>query len=70
MSVLSDRLPMELQPNGWMDDWVEFVKERRIGHMLRLVNNSSLNRLGDKLLPNLHKFFDGIEARLFYALTH
>lgn len=30
--------------------------------MLRLINDPGLNQLGDKLLPNLHKFFEGIEA--------
>jgi fructosamine-3-kinase len=24
------------QPNGWMDDWVEFFRVRRIGHQLKL----------------------------------
>lgn len=52
-----------VQPNGWMDNWVDFVRERRIGHMLRLINDPGLNQLGDKLLPNLHKFFEGIEVR-------
>jgi hypothetical protein len=25
------------QPNGWMDDWVEFYRERRIRHQLQLL---------------------------------
>ena len=41
---------------------MDFVRERRIGHMLRLINDSGLNKLGDQLLPNLHKFFKGIDV--------
>ena len=52
------------QPNGWMDNWVDFVRERRIGHMLRLINDSGLSKLGEQLLPNLNKFFEGIEVCL------
>lgn len=25
------------QPNGWMDDWVDFFRERRIKHQLQLL---------------------------------
>jgi hypothetical protein len=25
------------QPNGWMDDWVDFYRERRIKHQLQLL---------------------------------
>ena len=53
-----------MQPNGWMEDWVEFYRERRLGHMLRLVNNSSLNSLGDRILPNLEKLFKGVQVAL------
>jgi hypothetical protein len=51
-----------MQPNGWMDDWVDFYRERRLGHMLRLVNDSNLNSLGKRLLPNLDKFFKGVQV--------
>lgn len=30
------------QPNGWMDDWVEFFKERRIGHQLKLARDPTM----------------------------
>ena len=30
--------------------------------MLRLIGDPGLNSLGEKLLPNLHKFFEGIEV--------
>lgn len=29
------------QHNGWMDDWVEFFRERRIGHQLKLARDPS-----------------------------
>lgn len=64
---------MLFQPNGWMDDWVDFLRERRIGHMLRLINDSGLNDLGSKLLPNLGKFFEEIEVRRLrecYSFQH
>ncbi|MBC24310.1 MAG: hypothetical protein CMJ32_10400 [Phycisphaerae bacterium] len=28
-----------IQPNGWMDDWVRFNRERRIGHMLDILRS-------------------------------
>ena len=55
-------LALLLQPNGWMDNWVDFFAVRRLGHMLRLLGDSELNELGRKLLPKLGKFFEGIEA--------
>jgi fructosamine-3-kinase len=24
------------QPNGWMDNWVDFFRERRLAHQLKL----------------------------------
>ena len=50
------------QPNGWMDDWVEFFRERRLKHMLRLLNNPRCNQMGQKLCDNLEKLFEGCEV--------
>jgi len=47
------------QPNGWMDSWVDFFRERRLRHLLQLAGDSQLNELGAKLLPNLEVFFEG-----------
>ncbi|KAG1675279.1 hypothetical protein FOA52_016311 [Chlamydomonas sp. UWO 241] len=47
------------QPNGWMDSWVEFFRERRLKHQLQLAGDRQLSDLGAKLLPNLEKFFEG-----------
>ena len=30
------------QPNGWMDNWVDFFRERRLRHQLRLAGNDAL----------------------------
>jgi fructosamine-3-kinase len=31
------------QPNGWMDDWVDFYRERRIRHQLQLLGEWNLH---------------------------
>lgn len=46
------------QPNRWTDDWVEFWREHRLGHQLRLarangVSDRALERAGDALLARL-----------------
>lgn len=51
------------QPNGWKGDWVEFWRERRLGHQLHLarrsgVGNGELLRLGDLLLDRLETWID------------
>ena len=50
------------QPNGWMDDWVGFFRERRLRHMLDLAGDSQMSQLGEKLCANLHKLFEGTEV--------
>lgn len=50
------------QPNGWMDDWVEFFRERRLRHMLRLVNDSRLTDMGERVAKNMHRMFEGIQV--------
>ena len=50
------------QPNGWMDSWVEFYRERRLRHMLRLVNDSRLTDMGERVAKNLDKMFDGVKV--------
>lgn len=47
------------QPNGWMDNWVAFYRERRLRHQLQLAGDSKLSKLGAKLLDNLEVFFEG-----------
>lgn len=51
------------QPNKWTSNWVEFFREQRLRHQLKLANDAQLTRLGDKLLPKLEVFFKGIEVK-------
>lgn len=51
------------QPNGWMDNWVDFFRERRLRHMLQLAGEPSLKRMGHKLCDKLEVFFEGIQVK-------
>ena len=51
------------QPNGRMASWVDFFRERRLGHQLRLarkrgLGGPDLDRLGDRLLDRLDEWID------------
>ena len=48
-----------IQPNAWMDDWITFLHERRLGLQLQLArqNNLGLQDIGEKLLKVLPRFF-------------
>ena len=50
------------QPNGWTDSWVDFYRERRLRHMLRLVNDSRLTDMGERVAKNMDKMFEGIQV--------
>ncbi|MCB1864941.1 MAG: fructosamine kinase family protein [Chromatiales bacterium] len=55
------------QPNGWMDDWIGFLRERRLGFQLKLAerkgHGGELRGLGERLLAKLDGFFaDGTPA--------
>jgi len=50
-----------LQPNGWMDDWVEFNRVRRLGHQVALASSKGLlhaseQRELEKLMERLDEF--------------
>jgi len=54
------------QPNGWMDDWVELFRTRRLGHQLDLarrrgLSDAELERLGERLLERLGDWLDAAE---------
>ncbi|CAL5227300.1 g10235 [Coccomyxa viridis] len=51
------------QPNGWMDNWVDFYRERRLRHMLRLVNDSRLTDMGERVAKNMDKMFEGVKVK-------
>ena len=50
------------QPNGWMDNWVDFFRERRLGYQLSICSDGKLKQMGQKLMKNLDKFFEGVEV--------
>eukprot|EP00898_Chlorokybus_atmophyticus_P000128 jgi/Chlat1/1115/Chrsp110S00059 len=57
------------QPNGWMDDWVEFYRVRRLQHQLNLArHDSNLYSKGMRLLDKLPEFFKGMDIKP--ALLH
>ncbi len=51
------------QPNGWLQDWIEFWRTRRLGHQLRLAERNGhgarLQDLGARLLDALPAYFQG-----------
>lgn len=51
------------QPNGWEDDWINFWREQRLGHQLRLAAHNGyggqLQKTGARLLDALPAFFAG-----------
>jgi len=51
------------QPNGWMDNWVDFWRERRLKFQISLAKANGygerLDNLGNKLLDALPAYFDG-----------
>jgi len=51
------------QPNAWMDDWLDFWSERRLGFQLQLAAKNGyggeLQSLGEKLLLEMPKLFAG-----------
>jgi len=51
------------QPNGWMDDWVELFRTRRLGFQIDLarergLSDPELDRLMDRLLDRLDEWID------------
>ncbi len=52
-----------VQPNAWMDDWIEFWREQRLGFQLRLAAKNGyggqLQSLGERLQEALPVFFEG-----------
>lgn len=61
------------QRNFWCEDWVEFLREERLGFQLRLAHdngfNGALQQEGERLLADLGGYFDGYwpEASLLHG---
>jgi fructosamine-3-kinase len=55
------------QPNGWLDDWLEFWRERRLGFQLRLAADKGFDRglvdAGRRLADNLAPLFGDYRPR-------
>ncbi|MDX1632305.1 MAG: fructosamine kinase family protein [Thermoanaerobaculia bacterium] len=54
------------QPNGWLEDGVEFVRTRRLGHQLEIARSRGrsewrLDRLGKRLLDRLEEWLGGLD---------
>ena len=45
------------QPNAWGSDWVEFFREKRIRHQLKLARDSTLSELGEAVVENMPRWF-------------
>lgn len=58
------------QPNGWMDDWISFFRDRRLKHQLLLTGDSSLIERGSKLCMRIHELFDDIQGDIKPSLLH
>ena len=55
------------QPNAWMDNWLNFWRERRLGYQLQLAAKNGyggeLQSLGEKLLIEMPVLFTGREIK-------
>ncbi len=55
------------QPNDWMDNWLAFWREQRLGFQLQLAAQNGyggeLQSLGEKLLLEMPKLFSGREIK-------
>ena len=51
------------QPNPWTDSWVEFFRDHRLGHQLKLAGDARLSRMAAPVLENLEKFFAGLDVK-------
>lgn len=53
------------QPNPWTDNWIDFLREQRLGFQLRLAAQNGyggeLQTLGGELLEQLDDFFPGYQ---------
>ncbi len=59
------------QPNPWTSDWVEFLRDQRLGHQFRLAADKGysgqLQALGARLLKRLPVYFGNPEASLLHG---
>lgn len=58
------------QPNGWVGDWVEFFRERRLRHQTLLTGDSNLIEKGKQLCSRLDELFDDVRDTIRPSLLH
>lgn len=68
--VVNNTIGATPQPNGWMDDWVEFFRERRLRHQVLLTNDSNLIDKGNRLCSRLDELFEDIRGTIKPSLIH
>ena len=60
---INNTIGVTYQPNAWQSDWGEFWRTQRLGYQLELAAKNGyggeLQSLGEKLLLNMHKLFEG-----------
>jgi protein-ribulosamine 3-kinase len=64
---INNTIGATFQPNDWMDDWLRFWSEQRLGFQLQLAAQNGyggeLQSLGEKLLLEMPKLFNGSEIK-------
>ncbi|KAA8491999.1 Protein-ribulosamine 3-kinase, chloroplastic [Porphyridium purpureum] len=51
------------QPNEWTDSWVDFFREKRIMHQIKLAKSAELRNLATRLCDRLPSYFEGITVQ-------
>lgn len=58
------------QPNGWMDNWIDFFREKRLRHQLLLTGDPTLMEKGSKLCLSMHLLFEDVKGQITPSLLH
>ncbi|UPQ97484.1 fructosamine/ketosamine-3-kinase [Chloropicon primus] len=58
------------QPNDWTADWVEFYREKRLWHQLKLTGDTKLLRLGETALERLDEVFSPVAGSVRPSILH
>lgn len=68
--VVDNTIGATPQPNGWMDDWIAFFRERRLKHQVLLTSDSNLIQKGTELCKRLDELFDDVKGTIKPSLLH
>lgn len=58
------------QPNGWMNDWIQFFRDRRLMHQALLSGDSNLIDKSKRLAVRLPQLFEDISDSIRPSLLH